>query len=306
MFFQRTIRERVQVKGIGLHTGETATLHFCPAPADFGIHFVRNDLPGKPSVPVQVERVQATARATTLGGDQFYVSTVEHCLSSLAALRVDNLIIELDGPEIPIMDGSAAPFLEAFTKVGIVDLEQPRKYFYITKPIRVGDESKYAYALPYNGLRVTCTIDFPHPAIGKQEVDYDINEHVFKTEIAMARTFGFLHEVEALKAQGLIRGGSLENAVVLDKEKVINPEGLRFSNEFVRHKVLDTLGDLVTLGAPLMGHIVLYKTGHDMMNKFITKVIESVDCTKRMELGTHIDDVEMTSLGQFSAVQKRF
>jgi UDP-3-O-[3-hydroxymyristoyl] N-acetylglucosamine deacetylase len=299
MFFQRTIRERVKVEGIGLHTGETATLHFCPAPADFGIHFVRNDLPGRPSVPVQVERVQATSRATTLGGDQFYVSTVEHCLSSLAALRVDNLIIELDGPEIPIVDGSAKPFLDAFTKAGVIDLEQPRKYFYITQPIHVGDDSKYAYVVPYNGLRVTCVIDFPHPSIGRQEVDYDINEHVFKTEIAAARTFGFLHEVEALKAQGLIKGGSLENAVVLDKEKVVNPEGLRFANEFVRHKVLDTLGDLVTLGAPLMGHVVLYKTGHDMMNKFITKILESKECTKRMELGTQINENEAITQGQF-------
>lgn len=300
MFYQRTIREKVMVEGIGLHTGEKARLYFCPAPADFGIHFVRNDLPGRPSVPVQVERVQATSRATTLGGDQFYVSTVEHCLSSLAALRVDNLIIELDGPEIPIVDGSAKPFLDAFLKVGIVDLERPRKYFYITQPIHVGDETKHAYVVPYNGLRVTCVIDFPHPSIGRQQVDYDINEYVFKKEIAAARTFGFLHEVEALKSQGLIKGGSLENAVVLDKDKVVNEEGLRFADEFVRHKVLDTLGDLVTLGAPIMGHVVLYKSGHDMMNKFITKILESKDSTRRMELGTPIKEFEMTSFGNFA------
>jgi UDP-3-O-[3-hydroxymyristoyl] N-acetylglucosamine deacetylase len=246
--------------------------------------------------------VQATSRATTLGGDQFYVSTVEHCLSSLAALRVDNLIIELDGPEIPIMDGSAKPFFDAFQKVGVVELESPRKYFYITKPIHVGDESKHAYALPYNGLRVTCTIDFPHPMIGKQVMDVDISEHLFSTEIAPARTFGFVKEVEALKSQGLIKGGSLDNAVVLDNQRVLNPEGLRFFDEFVRHKVLDTLGDLVTLGAPLMGHVVLYKSGHDMMNKFINKVLESLDSTRRMELGTPIPEYEMTSFGQFQKI----
>jgi UDP-3-O-[3-hydroxymyristoyl] N-acetylglucosamine deacetylase len=299
VFYQRTIREKVMVEGIGLHTGESSRLYFCPAPADFGIHFVRNDLPGRPSIPLQVEKVQATSRATTLGGDQFYVSTVEHCLSSLAALRVDNLIIELDGPEIPIVDGSAKPFFDAFQKVGVVDLDRPRKYFYITKPIHVGDETKHAYVVPYNGLRVTCVIDFPHPSIGRQECDYDINEYVFLKEIAPARTFGFLHEVEALKAQGLIKGGSLENAVVLDTDKVVNPEGLRFPDEFVRHKVLDTLGDLVTLGAPLMGHVVLYKSGHDIMNKFINKILESTDCTRRMELGTQIPEYEMTSFGNF-------
>ncbi len=304
MFFQRTIRERVTVEGIGIHTGEKAVLHFCPAPADFGIHFVRTDLPGRPSIPLDIRRVQATFMATTLGGDQFYVSTVEHCLSSLAALRVDNLIIELDGPEIPIVDGSAKPFLDAFIKVGVVELEQPRKYFYITQPIHVGDENKYAYVVPYNGLRVTCVIDFPHPAIGRQEVDFDINEHVFKKEIAAARTFGFMKDVEALKAKGLIKGGSLDNAVVLDDEKILNPGGLRFKDEFVRHKVLDTLGDLVTLGAPLMGHVVLYKSGHDMMNKFIQKVLESKESTKRMELGTHIDEFEMTSFGNFMPAKR--
>lgn len=299
MFFQRTIREKVMVEGIGLHTGEVSRLYFCPAPADFGIHFVRNDLEGRPSIPLMAEKVQATSRATTLGGDHFYVSTVEHCLSSLAALRVDNLIIELDGPEIPIADGSAQPFLDAFLKVGVVELEKPRKYFYITEPIHVGDEDKHAYVVPYNGLRITCVIDFPHPAIGRQEFDLDINEYVFQKEIAPARTFGFMHEVEALKAQGLIKGGSLDNAVVLDKEKVLNPEGLRFPDEFVRHKVLDTLGDLVTLGAPLMGHVVLYKSGHDMMNKFINKVLESHHSTRRMELGTPITEFEMTSFGNF-------
>lgn len=299
MFFQRTIREKVMVEGIGLHTGETSRLYFCPAPANLGIHFVRNDLPGRPSVPVEVQRVQATSRATTLGGDQFYVSTVEHCLSSLSALRVDNLIIELDGPEIPIVDGSAEPFLKAFQSVGVVDLEQPRKYFYVTKPIHVGDETKHAYVLPYNGLRVTCTIDFPHPAIGKQVMDVDINEYTFSKEIAAARTFGFVHEAEVLKAQGLIRGASLDNAVVLDKEKIINPGGLRFKDEFVRHKVLDTLGDLVTLGSPLMGHVVLYKSGHDMMNKFINKVLQSVDSTKRMELGAPVSEYQMTEFGNF-------
>lgn len=286
MLFQRTLQKKVTVHGVGLHTGAPTALSFCPAPANFGIHFVRNDLPEKPSLAVQVENVQATARATTLGGPKFSVSTVEHCLSSLSALRIDNLIIELDGPEIPIVDGSAKPFLDAILKAGIVEQDQTRKYAYVTQPVYLGDDDKHVYAVPYNGLRITCTISFDHPVIGNETIDFDINEHIFQKEISPARTFGFLKEVEALKAKGLIKGGSLDNAVVLDENSVVNPEGLRFKDEFVRHKVLDTLGDLVTLGAPLMGHIVLYKTGHDMMNKFISKIKQSPESVKFVEMGS--------------------
>lgn len=286
MLYQRTIQKKATVRGVGLHTGEPAALSFCPAPTNFGIHFVRKDLPGQPALSVQAKNVQATARATTLGGPHFSVSTVEHCLSSLSALRIDNLIIELEGPEIPIGDGSAKPFLDAISQAGIVEQDQVRKYAYVTQPIYLGEDDKHVYVVPYNGLRITCTISFPHPIIGDETLDLDIDEHVFQTEVAPARTFGFLKEVEALKAKGLILGGSLENAVVLDTDKVVNPEGLRFKDEFVRHKMLDTLGDLVTLGAPLMGHIVLYKTGHDMMNKFIHKIHQSPDCVKYVELGS--------------------
>ncbi len=286
MFYQRTIRNRATINGIGLHTGEPAVLSFCPAPANTGIHFVRKDLTGSPSLAVNVESVKATARATTIGGKHFSVSTIEHCLSSLSALRIDNLIIELDGPEIPIVDGSAKPFLEAMLKAEIVEQDQARLYAYVTQPIYLGDDDKHVYVVPYNGLRITCTISFPHPSIGNQTIDCDISEHIFRTEIAPARTFGFLKEVEVLKTKGLIKGGSLENAIVLDDQKILNSEGLRYKDEFVRHKVLDTLGDLVTLGAPLMGHIVLYRTGHDMMNRFITKIKNSREAVKFIELGS--------------------
>lgn len=285
MFLQRTIRKRVEVNGVGLHTGKLARLTFCPAPANIGIYFIRTDLKGKPAISTKVESVQATMMATTLGGDLFSVSTVEHCLSVLAAFCIDNLFIELDGPELPIGDGSAHAFLEALLLAGTVEQDQPRKYAYIDQLIHYGDEEKYACVTPYNGLRVTCTIEFPHPQIRKQMLDLDINEHTFATELARARTFGFLHDIEALRDRGLAQGGSLENAVVLDAEEVINPEGLRFKDEFVRHKMLDALGDLVTLGMPLMGHLVLYKAGHEVMNRLIRKILESPNSYRHIELG---------------------
>lgn len=292
MFLQRTLKRIAEVQGIGLHTGAPAGLKFCPAPENTGIYFVRSDLPGRPALAARAELVQATSYATTLGGDVFSVSTVEHCLSALAALRIDNLFIELDGPEIPIGDGSAAPFLEALLEAGVVEQDEPRKYAFIDQSIYYGDSEKHAYVMPYNGLRVTCTIEFAHPKIGKQNFDIDVNEYSFTREISRARTFGFMKDVEALQARGLARGGSLENAIVLDSEDILNPEGLRYSNEFVRHKVLDALGDLVTLGMPLMGHLVLYKAGHDVMNRLVKKIIESKDCYRHIELGTNPPPIE--------------
>jgi UDP-3-O-[3-hydroxymyristoyl] N-acetylglucosamine deacetylase len=292
MFLQRTIRQSASVEGIGLHTGKPAKLTFCPAPEGTGIHFVRRDLPGQPYISPEVERVKATSMATTIGGEAFSVSTVEHCLSTLAAFRVDNLIIELDGPEIPIGDGSAKVFLEALLKAGFAEQDLPRDYAYITEPIFEGDQEKFAYIMPYNGLRVSCTIDFPHPAIGKQAMDIEITEQSFMREISSARTFGFLAEVEALRARGLALGGSLDNAIVLDPSGVLNPEGLRWPDEFVRHKILDALGDLVTLGAPLMGHLVLHRAGHDLMNKLVKRILSTPRAFRRLELGAEISDRE--------------
>jgi UDP-3-O-[3-hydroxymyristoyl] N-acetylglucosamine deacetylase len=290
MFLQRTIRSRAVVEGIGLHTGQPAKLTFCPAPEGTGIYFVRRDLPGHPAISPHIERVRATTLATTLGSDDFSVSTVEHCLSALAAFRVDNLLIELDGPEIPIGDGSAKVFLDALLAVGFVEQNQPRTYTYITEPIFEGDQDKHAYMMPYNGLRVTCTIDFPHPAIGKQTIDLEITEQSFIREISGARTFGFLKEVEMMRSKGLALGGSLENAVVLDPSAVLNPEGVRWPDEFVRHKVLDALGDLGTLGSPLMGHLVLHRAGHDLMNKLVRRIHDTPGASRRLELGANFSD----------------
>jgi len=290
MFLQKTIRRRAVVEGVGVHSGQACSLTFVPAPPNAGIHFVRTDLPGKPSLRVHAENVSATGYATTLGGTVFSVATVEHCMSALSALRIDNLFIELDGPEIPICDGSAQNFLEALHGVGMVEQDQPRKYCYITQPVYFSEGEKQAYVVPYHGLRLTVTIDFPHPSIGKQKLDLDINDQSFTREIAAARTFGFLKDVEALQARGLALGRSLQNAIGLDENSILNPEGLRFPDEFVRHKALDALGDLVTLGMPLMGHVVLYKSGHDVMNKMIRKLIESKDSYRHIELGADLSE----------------
>ncbi len=292
MFFQQTIRQRVDVVGIGLHSGKPSRLHFIPAPPDSGVHFIRSDLPGKPHLQVDARRVAATSYATTLGGADFKVGTVEHCLSALSALRIDNLFIELEGPEIPIMDGSAGPFLDAIQSVGCIEQEQPRKYCYITQPIHCEQGDKRASILPYQGLRITVEIDFPHPSIGVQKLDLDVNEESFRREIASARTFGFIEDVEQLQSNGLAMGGSLDNAIVLNKDGIMNPNGLRWPDEFVRHKALDALGDLVTLGMPLMGQVVLYKAGHDLMNKLILSLLESPQNYRRLEWGTPLSTAE--------------
>ncbi|MEY4616103.1 MAG: UDP-3-O-[3-hydroxymyristoyl] N-acetylglucosamine deacetylase [Pseudomonadota bacterium] len=288
MFFQRTLKKSSVVDGIGLHTGKPCRLIFRPAPADIGVHLVRMVNGKRASIRVFAENVKATTNATTIGSHEFSVSTVEHCLSTLAALRIDNAFIEIDGPEIPIVDGSSANFLEAILASGVVEQDQSRKYIYIKEPIQVIDGEKQAFVLPYNGLRITCTIDFSHPGIGKQTIDLDINEVSFAREIASARTFGFLKDVEKLHSMGLALGGSYDNAIVLDDSRVLNQSGLRFADEFVRHKVLDALGDLVTLGAPLMGHLILYKAGHDLLNQLVRRILMLPERTAPFEMAEAI------------------
>lgn len=289
MFLQKTIRKMTVVKGIGIHSGDSCSLVFRPAPENTGVYFIRTDLDGRPYLKVSAKSVEATSYQTTIGSKIFSVATIEHCLSALSALRIDNLFIELDGPEIPICDGSSKFFLDSILKVGMVEQDQPRKYCYITEPIYLTEGDKYAYVLPYHGLRLTVTIDFPHKCIGRQKIDLEINEQTFSREIASARTFGFLKDAELLKSKGLAKGGSLDNAVVLDNDRVLNPGGLLWSDEFVRHKALDALGDLVTLEMPLMGHVVLHKAGHDLMNKLVKKIQLSKSSFRFVELGADIN-----------------
>jgi UDP-3-O-[3-hydroxymyristoyl] N-acetylglucosamine deacetylase len=299
MFLQRTLRKSVVIQGVGIHSGHKCQLTFRPAPANTGVYFIRTDLPHSPSVKVAAKNVKATSYQTVIANDVFSVATIEHCVSALAALRIDNLFIELDGPEIPICDGSAQDFLNAILNVGWFDQDSPRKYCYVREPIVVEDGDKHAYVLPYAGLRLTVTIDFPHPKIGKQRIDIDVNESTFSKEIAPARTFGFLKDVQSLQARGLARGGSLENTIVLTNTGLMDGQELRFPDEFVRHKCLDALGDLVTLELPLMGHVILYKAGHDLMNQLVRKIQESTASTKIVELGADVSEaVEKYALFQ--------
>lgn len=296
MFLQKTLKNKAVINGIGLHKGIETSLSFCPAPVNTGIHLIRTDLEGCPSVPVHVDHVKATSLATTLGADRFMVSTVEHCLSTLAAFRIDNVYLELKGSEIPIGDGSAKVFMDEIRKAGTIEQAEPRKYLYITKPIYCGTEEKHAYVVPYNGLRLSCTIDFQHRMIGQQFIDVDINEQTFANELASARTFGFIKDIEKMREMGLAMGASLENAIALDEDKIINPEGLRYENEFVRHKAMDALGDLMTLGRPLMGHVVLYKAGHDILNQLVKKILDSPDCYQELELGAGTPELDSFEL----------
>jgi UDP-3-O-[3-hydroxymyristoyl] N-acetylglucosamine deacetylase len=292
LFLQKTLKNKAVIHGVGLHKGTETSLSFCPAPVNAGIHLVRTDLDGCPSVPIHVKHVKATALATTIGTERFAVSTVEHCLSTLAAFRIDNVYLELKGSEIPIGDGSAKVFMDEIRKAGTIEQSEPRKYLYVTKPIYCGNEEKHAYVVPYNGLRVSCTIDFDSKAIGQQFVDVDINEQTFASELAAARTFGFVKDIEKMREMGLAMGASLDNAIGIDGDKVVNPEGLRFENEFVRHKAMDALGDLMTLGRPLMGHVVLFKAGHDLLNQLVRKILDSPECFQELELGAGLPEQE--------------
>lgn len=285
MLLQKTIRKQIEVEGVGLHTGQKAKLRFRPAMPNTGIVFVRSDIKGGSSfVRVDSSAVMDTRLATTIGNEYFRVSTVEHCLCAMSALRIDNLIIELEGPEIPIKDGSSLHFLIALQEVGLVEQSWPRQYWVVHKPIRVEIGDKWGEVVPYQGLKLDVEIEFAHPLIKHQKMVIDINETSFAQEIAGARTFGFLKDVEILQSQGLAKGGSLANAIVLDDEKILNPEGLRWANEFVRHKCLDALGDLSLLGAPLLGEVRLYKAGHDLLHHLVQKIRQASDSSRLQQM----------------------
>jgi UDP-3-O-[3-hydroxymyristoyl] N-acetylglucosamine deacetylase len=275
---QRTISEPVSCKGVGLHSGMTVNLTLWPAPADHGIVFVRTDTPNQVAIPARSEFVVDTSLATTLGKDGVKVGTVEHLLSALAGLGVDNVRVELDGPEVPVMDGSAEHFVQMVTSVGLRELEGRRSYLIITKPITVTEGDKEATLAPARRFRVSCTIDFKHPLISSQSFEVELSERGFAGEISRARTFGFLRDVEMLKKLGLARGGSLDNAIVVDESSILNPEGLRFQDEFVRHKILDAIGDVSLFGLPVIGHLKVFKTGHALNHKLVQKVLADPTC----------------------------
>jgi UDP-3-O-[3-hydroxymyristoyl] N-acetylglucosamine deacetylase len=269
---QQTIAAPVSVSGIGLHTGVKVNLRLCPAPANTGILFRRTDLEGF-IIEAQSRNVARVSYATSLMKKGVLISTTEHLLSALAGLDVDNVQVEIDNLELPILDGSARPFVELITKAGIRRQRAKRSFVKILKPVEVVDGVRRIVVYPADVFRVTYRIVFPHPLIGMQSIEFAASSSNYAAEIAPARTFGFLEELEMLRKNGLIRGGSLENAVVLDRTGVINPEGLRFPDEFCRHKLLDLIGDFSLLGHPLLGHVVAERAGHAMHAQLVSRLL---------------------------------
>ncbi len=271
---QQTLAGPIEFCGIGLHTGEHATLRILPAPADKGIIFRRLDLDNF-ELPANVASVARVAYATTLMNRGVWISTVEHLLSALYGMEIDNAFIELDNFEVPILDGSAAPFTEAITRLGAVQQRKLRRYIRITKPFILREGEKTLGIYPSDTFTVKYDIDFPHPLIGKQSVEVQMTGTNYADTIAPARTFGFYHEVEKLQASGLIRGGSLENAIVLTEKGMLNDTSLRFADEFVRHKTLDLLGDFALVGQPVLGSLVANRAGHALHTRFVAELLES-------------------------------
>jgi UDP-3-O-[3-hydroxymyristoyl] N-acetylglucosamine deacetylase len=277
MVLQRTLKKQIELEGIGLHSGKSIRLRVAPASLNTGVVFVRTDLPGAPEIPAEHQFVVNTQLATTLGRNQVTVGTVEHLLAALQGAELDNVRVELDGPEVPIMDGSAAVFYQAFQKVGSQTQNQVRPILALRNRVELKMGEKWAVAEPSSRLEVHGSVEWDHPAIGYQEFHYQEGRTSFD-ELASARTFGFLRDVENLKKLGLARGGSLENAVVLNEATVLNPGGLRFADEFVRHKVLDALGDFKLAGIAIQGFIRLHRGGHDLHRQLLAEIFKNPDC----------------------------
>jgi UDP-3-O-[3-hydroxymyristoyl] N-acetylglucosamine deacetylase len=276
MILQRTLKGEITLKGIGLHSGKPTQVVLRPAPPNRGIVFIRGDLKGAPEIPAHYHYIVNTQMATTLGKEGVTISTVEHVLAAFQGLQIDNALIEVDGPEVPIMDGSSAIFCEAIQSIGIESQLQPRAYLALRRKVEIKLGEKWAVAEPSSRLEIHGSIEWDHPSVGYQEFFYQEGKTSFD-ELACARTFGFLREVEALKKMGLARGGSLENAVVLDHALVLNPEGLRYPDEFVRHKILDALGDLKLAGISIQAYVRLHRAGHDLHSRLIAEIFKSPD-----------------------------
>jgi len=282
MAAQRTLRRSVSCSGIGLHSGNKVTLSLKPAPADYGIRFQRADLGGL-EIPATVTHLGAIQLATGLTREAVSVETVEHLLAALTALGIDNVIVELNTPEVPIMDGSAAPFVYlVLNEAGVKTLSAPKRFLKVLRPISLSQGDKRIALYPSDHFKVTYSISFDHPLIRHQARTMKITDETFVEEIAPARTFGFLKEVEMLRQRGLALGGSLDNAIVLGETGVLN-NALRFEDEFVRHKILDVIGDLSLVGYAVLGHLVAHRGGHALHTAFAARILEEMDAWKIVE-----------------------
>jgi len=262
MQMQRSIKDKVSYEGVGLHTGKKVTVTLEPAPVNYGIVFVRVDLSSSPSIKVKASKVVSNERGTSIGEGGVRIATVEHILAALSGLRINNVIIKMDEEEFPAGDGSALPWVRLIQRAGIFLQDAPCQFFKVKKPFWIEENGKRLIILPDEEFKITYTVDFPESPLKSQFAEFVINEENFIREIAPSRTFGFMKEVEKLKEKGLVQGGSLENAVVIDDKGVVNEKGLRFPNEPVRHKILDLIGDLYLLGRPIKAHVIAVKAGH--------------------------------------------
>jgi len=287
----------VSFSGRGLHSGNESTVTFRPAPADSGVVFYRVDLPERPAIPADIEHVVDISRGTTIGLNGVKVLTVEHVLAAVIGLGIDNVAIELDANELPVGDGSAKPFVDALLDAGLVELDAERELVTITAPVTYRDKDITVTMLPADELRLSFTIDYPNRTIGTQYLSVVITDGTFASEIAPARTFCSLHEVELLQAQGLIKGGSLENAIVIGDERILN-DGLRFDDEFVRHKILDLLGDLFLLGKFVKAHVIAIKSGHAAHVEFARRVRERIGRTDQGRARSGLRVSELPRVGR--------
>jgi UDP-3-O-[3-hydroxymyristoyl] N-acetylglucosamine deacetylase len=272
---QRTIRDEVSCTGIGLHSGHPVNLTIKPAPADTGINFVRKDVSSQPSIKATFENVVDTKLSTTLGSNGLRVSTVEHLMAAFFGLGIDNARVEVDGPEVPIMDGSAAPFVFLLRSAGIREQKSPKRFVVIKRPLEIREGGRSVRINPSKELKISFAIDFNHPLLRDQSFDLKFSGKDFVKEISRARTFGFLRDIQTLRENGLALGGSLDNAIVIDDFRILNEDGLRYKDEFVRHKILDFIGDLAILGCPVIGHFVVKKSGHALNHLLLKKLIHS-------------------------------
>jgi len=287
--YQHTLSKAVRFGGVGLHSGEAVNLTVKPAEANCGVRFVRTDKPGHGAIPAFVNRVVDTTLATTIASGGVSVSTTEHLLAALVGLGIDNALIELDGPEVPILDGSAGPFVLILRQAGRRRQKALRRFLKITREITFQDGDKTIRVRPYDGFKVTSVIEFDHPLIRRQSRTMEISVDTFVREVASARTFGFLDEVEKLQENGLALGGSLDNAIIVDRFGILNNEGLRFPDEFVRHKVLDLIGDLALLGYPLLGHVIASKSGHGQHLGLMQAIAARPDCWELVSYDPDLD-----------------
>ena len=291
MIRQRTLKNTIRATGVGLHSGEKVYLTLKPAPADTGIVFRRTDLNPAVEITARAENVGETMLSTTLVRDGVRVATVEHLLSAMAGLGIDNCFVELSAAEVPIMDGSAGPFVFLLQSAGIAEQDAPKRFIRIKREVAIEEDDKKAVFLPFDGFKVSFSIDFDHPVFrGRvQSTTVDFSSTSFVKEVSRARTFGFMRDIEKLRAMNLALGGSVDNAIVVDDYKILNEDGLRYDDEFVKHKVLDAIGDLYLLGHSLIGEFRGFKSGHDLNNKLLRLLLAEEDA---WELVTFEDEAK--------------